>query len=183
MTIREMDIINKIDELPYNTSPPIQFTYAQSAALTLGQYPFLAAVKNVMGYNGNITSNALYYLRNLSFACDIPELDYQQALKLAGGTVNIPRFNMFFSKDAHSPIIPNALQLNQFFDGIDFKQTFSPRVLPNDLKGNITGTLQQTANLAGVNEINATVELFFQEITDDNFIAHFRKRYPEVVRK
>jgi len=175
------DLVARIEDLPYYTSPPIQVTYTQQATLTLGQYPFTKA-KGQMGFNVNVTDNSLWYIRALSFSADIPEVDYQQALQLAGGTNAIPVFQMFFSGQAHVPMLRNALQLNQYFRDLDYKLLVMPKILPNVLKGNIFGTLQQTAALAGINVINATIEVYIQEITDDNFIRAVTKDYPFVMR-
>jgi len=175
------ELIARIEDLPYWTSPPIQVTYTQQATLTLGQYPF-TDVKTAMGFNVNVTDNSLWYIRALSFSADIPEVDYQQALQLAGGTNAIPVFQMFFSGQAHVPMLRNAIQLNQYFRDLDFKQLVMPKILPNILKGNIFGTLQQTAALAGINVVNATVEVYIQEITDDAFIKAVTKNYPDIRR-
>ena len=57
-----------------------------------------------------------------------------------------------------------------------------PRQLPNKLTGFFRGTLQQHAGLAGVSEINLTMNIWMQYITDDNFIKGLQKAYPIIKR-
>lgn len=182
MNVELANVIARIEDLPYYTSPPIQFTLNQAADLTLGTYPFLQLTKTAMGNTNNITDNTLLYVRNISFSCDIPEIDYQQALKLAAGTVDIPRFNMFFVSNALSPQMRNPLILQKYMTEQEYRLIMMPKQTPNIIKANVTGVLQQTAALAGVDEINAFIEVFVQEIVDDKFIAALKKDYPSIMR-
>jgi hypothetical protein len=170
--------VGRIEDLPYYTSPPIQFTYEQKADLTLGTYPFLLDSKSVMNNNTQLTDNSLIYIRNVSFYADIPQIDYQQALQLAAGTTNVPQFSMYMEGNAGSPILRNPIQLGNYFREQDYKLLIMPKYNPNNLLGAVSGTLQQTAALAGYSEINITIEFFCQEIVDDAFIEAITRKYP-----
>lgn len=174
-------MITRIEDLPYKTSPPAQFVFTQAATLTAGTYPWTggrAAITN----EKDITDNTLIYIKALSFSADIPLVDYQQALKLAAGTVDIPRFSAFLQADSNAPIFVDPIVLHDYFNDQEYRLLIEPKQLPNAFTGFFRGTLQQTAALAGVGEINLTVQMWVQLISDDNFIAGIRKEYPRVLR-
>lgn len=172
--------IPRIEDLPYYTSPPMQFTFTQSATLTLGQYPFLP-VKATLGNNKNITDNTLLYLKAITFSADIPLLTYQEAIKLSTGLTDIPRFSMFLqSEGGGAPVFIDPIQLGDYFNDQEYKKLILAKQLPNRISGFFEGTLQQTANLAGINEINLTMNIWVQSITDDDFINALKTRYPAI---
>lgn len=171
--------VARIEDLPYYTSPPIQFTYTQQAALTIGQYPFILT-KAAMNNTVQLTDNSLIYIRDISFYADIDKQDYQEALKLAGGTLDVPELSLYMAGNAAVPIFRNPIFLGNYFREQSYRKLIMPKFTPNNLLASIQGTLQQHAALAGVNEINITVELFCQEIVDDNFIAGIVKEFPAI---
>jgi len=174
-------LITRIEDLPYYFSPPLQFVFTQSATLTAGTYPFTAA-RAVITNEKDIQDNTIFFIKALSFSADIPVTDYQQALKLAAGTVDIPRFSAFLEGDGNSPLFKDPIDLHDYFNDQEFKQVVHPKQFPNRFTGFFRGTLQQTAALAGITEVNLTVQMWVQEITDDNFIAGVRKKYPRILR-
>jgi len=171
------EIIARIEDLPYWKCQPIQFTFKQTATLTLGQYPFLAE-RTELTPQKNITDNILLYFKSISFSADIPLLSYQEALQLAGGTLNVPKFSPFLKSEHNALMYENPLELNNYFSDQEFKLLKLPKQKPNRFTGYIKGTLQQTAALAGYEKINITIQMFGQSITDDNFIAALKRDYP-----
>lgn len=170
-------IIARIEDLPYKKSPPIQFTFTQNGPLTFGQYVFTSVHTPILPQE-NVNDNILLYIKSISFSADIPGLDYQQALQLAGGLVDIPRFFAFLKNDHNALIFENPLLLNKYFDDQTFMLILEPKQLPNLFTGFIKGTLQQTAALAGTPSVNITIQMFGQSIADDNFIRALKKDYP-----
>lgn len=182
MTPEEVVILNRIpriEDLPYWMSPPIQFTFTQSADLTGGTYPFTAARAEVAN-NKNLNDNTLLFVRDITFQADIPVLDYQEAIKLAAGTTDIPTFQMFFQSDAQSPVLADAIQLGSYFENQVYKLLLAPKQEPNTLSAFFRGTLQQTAALAGIGEINLTMNVFVQYIQQDVFVELIKKGYPQI---
>jgi hypothetical protein len=149
--------------------------------LTLGQYPFTAARATMTG-NKNLTDNTLYYIKAMSFSADIPKAYYQEAKKLSTGLTDIPTFSMFMQADANSPLLKDPIVLQDFFQDQEFKLLKEAKISPNRLSAFFRGTLNQTANLAGINEINLTMEVWVQEVTDDNFIDGLKLKYPRIAR-
>lgn len=170
--------VARIEDLPYFYSPPMQFTFTQSATLTLGQYPFVGDREEV-GNNKNITDNTMMFIKAITFTADIPEIDYQQALQLTGGTNVIPNFSLFLTSDSNAPILTDPIQLGSYFNDQEYKKIVYPKQFPNILSGFFRGTLQQTGALAGVNEINLTMNMWVQAITDDAFIESVKRAYPQ----
>jgi hypothetical protein len=170
-------LIARIEDLPYWSSTPMQFSFTQSATITLGQYPFTAARASMEGEK-NLTDNSLIYIRSISFSADIPILDYQQALQLVGGSTDIPAFYMFLQSDANAPTLRDPIKLLNYFDNQDYKMLIEPKKLPNRLTAFFRGTLQQTGALAGITDINLNIDIYAQEIIDDNFVAAIKAGYP-----
>jgi len=172
-------IITRIEDLPYLLSPPMQITFKQSAGLTSGQYIFNGD-RQVVGNNKNINDQGLYYIKSMTFSADVEQLAYQKALKLSSGEVDIPRFSLFMQSDTQAPAFKDPVQLGEYFSDQEFKKLILPRQQPNRLTGFFRGTLQQIAELSGVAEINLSVNIWIQYITDDNFIKGLHKQYPNV---
>jgi len=167
----------RIGDLSYWTSPPMQFTYIQSAALTAGTYPFTAS-RGAMINAKNINAETLIYFYDMQFSADIGLLDYQQALKLAGGTTDVPRFSLFLESSRNAPVLQDPIYCQDYFDGQSYQLVIEPKQLPNAITAFFQGTLQQHAGLAGVTEINLIMTMFAQQITDDSYISEFKKGYP-----
>jgi len=171
--------IARMEDLPYYSSPPIQFVYTQQAVLALGVYPMVLA-KVAMQNTAQLSDNSLIYIRDISFYADVPELDYQMALQLVGGGVNIPRLSIYFSGNASVPLLRNAIFLGNYFRRQNYRMLARPKVTPNTIQAAIEGTLQQHAGLAGIGQVNLTVEIYCQEIVDDSFIAAITRKYPAI---
>jgi len=170
--------VGRIEDLPYYTSPPIQFTFTQQAVLNAATYPFTLAAKAAMNNNTQLTDNSLIYIRDISFHADIAILDYQEALKLLAGTVDIPELSIYMGGNSGVPILRNPIVLADYFREQSYRLLIMPKYTPNNLLAAVEGTLQQHAGLAGVNQINITIELYCQEIVDDNFIHAITRKYP-----
>jgi hypothetical protein len=89
---------------------------------------------------------------------------------------------MFMQADANSPLLKDPIVLQDFFQDQEFKLLKEAKISPNRLSAFFRGTLNQTANLAGINEINLTMEVWVQEVTDDNFIDGLKLKYPRIAR-
>lgn len=170
--------VARMEDMPYFNSPPIQFVYSQKAPLTLGTYPFVLT-KSALRNTVQLTDNSLIYIRDISFYADIPEQDYQFGLKLAAGNTDVPRFSLYMAGNAGVPVFRNPIELGKYFREQSYRKIIMPKFTPNNLLGAIQGTIQQHGGLAGVAEINITVELYCQEIVDDAFIAALLKKYPD----
>lgn len=168
--------VARLNDIPYNTTKEMQFTFTQSATITAGVYPFIAS-RSVMTGVRNFTGSTLILIRNISFSADIPVLDYQQSLQLLAGTTNIPTFHAFLASNANAPIFRNPILLRDYFNEQDYVLAMDPRRKNDKLNAFFRGTLQQTAALAGVNQINLTFTIYANEINDNQYIQTFKKGY------
>ena len=175
------NIITRIEDLPYLKSPPMQITFTQSGSLSAGQYVFNSPREEV-GNNKNINDQGLYYIKAMTFSADVELLAYQKAIKLLSGSTDIPTFSLFMQSDSQAPAFIDPIQLSDYFNDQEFKKLILPRQFPNLLTAFFRGTLQQHAGLAGINEINLTINMWMQYVTDDNFIKALQKDYPQVMR-
>lgn len=169
--------IPRVGDLPYWSSPPMQFSFTEVATLTLGEYPF-EAERTVMTNTKNLNNSTLIYFYDMSFSADIPLLDYQNALQLASGDNEIPQFSMFMQSDRNAPVLQDPILCQDYFNGQDYQLLIEPKQTPNKLNAFFRGKLKQTAALAGISKINLTFTFYAQQITDDNFIQSFKQGYP-----
>ncbi len=178
------DIV-RIEDLPYFRSPPYQFTLTQTATLDSGQYPFNNGRSTLIG-DKNLTDNTLMYIKAMSFSADISRQDYQDSLAITFGPnvpIDTPRFSIFFQSGSNSPLLQDPLICQDYFYDQEFKLLLLPKVFPNRISGFFRGTLEQTANLAGITDITLTMQIWVQFVDDDNFVQSLKLPYPRIKRE
>ena len=186
-------IITRIEDMPYYRCPVVQFSLSQAGPLTFGQYLWNPATAPRVPLTGakQITQASLIYFRSVSFSSDIPEIDFQQALKISttvaanntvAGTNQIPAYSKFLQSDANAPTLRNPILCQQFFDDQDYRLIVEPKQLPNVISGFFRGALEQTGALAGVSSITLTAEFYAQVIESRNFINALKNEYPQISR-
>lgn len=176
----------KLIDIPYWTSPPLVFTYRETAALMAGEYTFLIGTKAVFTPSRPIRANALYMFRTFDFAVDMAEIDYLGAID------TLPQFSMFMQSDSAAPALREPIPLAKYFDllpyplsilGTELLEQAYPgqnAVTPtqgysyNRLLGSVEGVLNQTPALIGKASVTATIVLTAQEIVDEHFISDFK---------
>jgi hypothetical protein len=80
-------------------------------------------------------------------------------------------------------VLTDPIDLGDYFNDQGYKKVLLLKQLPNNLTGFFRGTLQQHGGLAGVNEINLTMNIWVQAITDDAFIEGLKRHYPDTFRR
>lgn len=175
-SVRLSNRVARLNDIPYYTTKEMQFTFTQTATLALGVYPFDTG-RAVMTGAKNFTGSTLILIRNISFSADISILNYQASLQLTGGTVNIPVFHTFLASGANVPILRNPILLRDYFTNQTYILALDPRRKKDQLNAFFRGTLQQTAALAGISQINLTFTIYANEINDNEYIKTFKKGY------
>ena len=163
--------IPRLEDLPYYSSPPIQFVYESTAQLLQGAYVWNDA-PTALTPNRPINSNYLYYFRSLSMSADISELDY------TANIITTPQFFTFLQSDALAVMFREPILMVKFFDQFDYRYTWSTQSGQDQLFGAFRGSLIQGANLIGKNTITLTAVISAQEIVDEEYIQLFKKSYP-----
>jgi hypothetical protein len=166
--------IPRLEDLPYWTSPPIQFVYESEASLTAGSYEWSDAASPLTP-DRPILTNALYYFRNISLAADIAELDY------TGAIVTTPQFFTFLKSDAKSVLFREGITMNKFFENFDYRLVWSTQSGQEQLFAAFRGALLQTPALLGKSSITLKAIISAQEIIDDNYVRSFKAQYPGAV--
>jgi hypothetical protein len=163
--------VPRLEDLPYWTSPPIQFVYESEATLALGLYTWDDAA-SVLTPDRPILPNALYFFRNISLAADIAELDYH------GAIVTTPQFFTFLESDARAVLFREAITMNKYYENFDYRLTWSSGSGQEQLYAAFRGVLLQTPPLIGKTSITLKAIISAQGIVDDHYINLFKKEYP-----
>jgi len=165
-----MPIIPRLEDLPYSSSPPIEFVYRSSAAFLAGFYTW-ADVPSALTPNRPLMENVLYYFRSITFTADIEELDYTSCI------VTMPAFQMYLKGTQKSILFREPIYMAKFFQNFDYRFVWLTQRAGEQLFASWTGVLNQNANLVGKTPISLTAVISAQEIVDDKFIRKFKKAY------
>lgn len=163
--------VASIEDLPYWTSPPIQFVYESTATLNAGLYQW-TDLPSVLTPNRPIQNNALYYFRSITLTADIAEMDFEANI------LTSPEFFTFLQSDARAVLFREPLIMNKYYQQFDYRLTWISRQSDNQLFAAFSGTLVQGPALVGVNSITLKAVISAQEIIDDNYIKLFQAKYP-----
>lgn len=164
--------IPRLEDLPYATSPPVQYVYESTASLNLGVYVWNDD-PSVLSPNRPVLSKAVYFFRNISLTADIEELDFSAAL------VTTPGFFIFKKADAKAVLFREPVQMNKFYDQFDYRLTWWSEQDNDQLFGAFRGTLTQTPALIGKTSVTLKAVITAQEIADDNYVQLFKTAYPK----
>jgi hypothetical protein len=165
--------IPRLEDLPYSTSPPIQFVYESTATLNLGVYTW-NDVPSALTPVRPVLHNALYFFRNLTLAADITELDFQAATLSASPI----QYFMFRQADARAVLFREPIIMNKFYEQFDYRLTWTEQQTNDQLLAAFRGVLVQTPALVGKVDITLKAIITAQEIVDKNYIELFKRRYP-----
>ncbi len=173
----------RLIDIPYLTSPPLLFTFRQTAAVAAGVYTYPQATTIAFTPSRPIQPNILYMFDTVTFAFDIDENDYY------GAIATLPQFSMYLQSDSSAPSLREPLQLVKYFPALPYRLAIIGSELlgassdtalqgfqNNRLLGNVTGTLNQTPALLGKLSVTATLIFSAQEVSDNYFISEFKER-------
>lgn len=165
--------IARLEDLPYWSSPPIQFTYESTADLALGVYTWTDTPSALIP-NRPMIDNALYYFRHITLTADITELDFTANLL----STDRIRFQTFLESDSRAPLFREEILMNKFYEAFTYRLTFQSGQGSDTLLAGFRGTLVQGAGLIGKNSVTLKAVISAQEIVDENYIELFRSKYP-----
>lgn len=171
----------RLIDIPYYNSPPLLFTYRQTANVVAGSYTFPQATKVAFAPSRPIQPNVLYMFESLTFAFDVDENDY------FGAIATLPQFSMFLQSDASAPSLREPVVLSKYFMALPYRlsiigsellgqsdNTAAQGFQFNRLLGNVTGVVTQTPALLGKLALTAIVVFTVQEIGDNDYISAFK---------
>lgn len=169
--MNQAQLIARLEDLPYWSSPPIQFVYESTATLALGQYVW-ADVPAVFTPDRPIRDNVLYYFRNLSLIADTAEFDYSSNI------VTTPLFYTFRESDDQAVLFREPIQMNKFYDQFVYRFTWITHRADDILYGAFRGVLIQGPGLIGKNSVTLKAIISAQEVVDEQYIDLFKSHYP-----
>lgn len=166
--------VPRIEDLPYWSSPPIQFVYERTAALALGQYVFGGA-QQALAVPRPIIQNTIYFFRNVSMSANISEADFQASI------ATTPVIQFYKQAENGVQLFREPLRMNQYFQQFDYRLAWQTQASNEQLLASIYGILNQTAGLIGKASITIKVTISAQEVSEPSFIRLFREQsYPVV---
>lgn len=173
--------VPRAEDLPYMSSPPIQFVYESEATLSLGTYTF-SDTPSALVSTRPLLQNALYYFRNVTLTADIPQDAFNKSITAASGVNSSPpSFQTYLQSTARSPMFREALVMNNYYNQFDYRLFWETQREDDQLFAGFTGTLVQVSSLIGVSSVRLKAVIAAQEIISDDFIENFKQGYPKSV--
>lgn len=169
----EPRLIPRIEDLPYISSPPVQFTYYSEATFNLGTYEWNDSPTSLIP-NRRVLKNTLYYIRSITLSANIEEADFTSCLNV------IPTFQMYKKGTQNSILFREPIYMVKYMENFDYRMTWLTQMDNDQLLAGFKGTLNQNFNLIGTSPITLTAIVSAQEITDHDFIELFKRKYPQV---
>lgn len=169
--VRRGDLIARLEDLPYWSSPPIQFVYESTANLSLGAYTW-ADTPSLFTPNRPIRENVLYFFRNITLAADTSEFDF------TANIASTPLFYTFRESDAEAVLFREPIQMNKFYEDFVYRLVWETHRVDDVLLGAFVGSLIQGPALVGKANITLKAIISAQEIVDEHYVNLFKSHYP-----
>lgn len=169
--MNSVPLIPRIEDLPYNSSPPIQFVYQSSATLSAGAYLWQDQPAALTPARPLIV-NSLYFFRSVTLSANIEELDFTSNI------TTTPQFQMYLTSRQKAILFREPINMVNFLQNFDFRLAWFTEQENDQLFASFTGRLVQGAGLIGKTSITLTAVVSAQEVVDDEFIDIFKKRFP-----
>lgn len=167
----EQLLIGRIEDLPYWTSPPVQYVYSSTAPVIGGAYTWIDP-PSALTPPREVLANTAYFIRSVTTAADVSVIDYTQNI------ITVPQFSMFLEGNALQPLFREPISSPNYLVNFDFRQLWFPAREDDVLRAAWRGTINQGSGLVGKATITLTAIVSVQEIVDDQFINLLRSAYP-----
>jgi hypothetical protein len=164
-------MVPRLEDLPYYTSPPIQFVYTSPASFAAGKYTW-ADKPSILTPTRPLMVNSLYYFRSLTMSADIEEVDFTSNI------VTTPAFQMYLKSRAKAILFREPVLMVKYLQNYDYRYVWKTQSNDDQLYASFNGVLSQGAGLVGKNPVNLTVVISVQEIVDEGFVRAFKQTYP-----
>lgn len=169
--MNQYHLIPRIEDLPYKTSPPIEFTYRSSAPFAAGKYTW-ADVQTPLTPNRPLMVNTLYYFRSITLSADTEEIDFTSNI------VTVPTFQMYLKSNAKAVLFREPIYMLKFLQNFDYRYAWLTRQNNDQLFASFNGVIAQGPGLVGKDPVSLTAIISVQEIVDEQFVRQFCKKYP-----
>jgi hypothetical protein len=164
--------VPRAEDLPYSTSPPVQFVYRSTASLDSGNYIW-EDTPAVLTPLRPILANALYFFRKITLVADVAGIDFD------ANVVTPPQFYVYRKSDGGKTVLfREPITMPTFLQGYDYRLFWKSQRIDDELYCAFRGQLVQGPSLIGKSTITLTAMISAQEIFDVNYINEFMKSYP-----
>jgi hypothetical protein len=160
-------------DIPYVTSPPIQFVFEQSTSLSAGIYTWTPTPADFVPVRP-ILNNALYFFRTITLSADTTDFDFTTNIVIT------PQFHVFTFANAGAVLYREAVQMTSFYNQFYFPLWWMSKEQEDRLQGAFSGTLTQGPGLIGKNTITLKGVISATEVTDFDYIQNFLSGYPAI---
>lgn len=178
--VRSIRTLNvpRIEDLPYWTSPPIQFVYESTAALNLGSYTWNDG-PTALTPQRPLLPNAVYYFRHVTLTADVSEFDFSANISTT------PAFRVYLKSTGSAMLFREPILMSAFLRNWDYRltwQTYQSRdsegITQDRILGGFIGALSQGPGLIGKTSITLKAIISAQEIVDTHFCNLFKAQFP-----
>jgi hypothetical protein len=173
--------IARIEDLPYISSPPIQFVYEESRSLLAGQYSYPGTPSPLTPVRP-IQENTLYFFRSIFLSADVSEDDYLSGISTLSVDFT-PKFKMYVQSGNDVQLFREPIVMNRFYDDFTFRFAWITQNYNDQLLASFDGFILQSPSLIGKTSITLKAVISAQEIVSDTFIKAFKKQYPDLTRE
>jgi len=174
-------LVPRVEDLPYFTSPPIEFVYQKTANVSAGSYTWTDAPSAITP-NRPLMHNSLYYFRSITLAANIDELDFTSNIQVIAGVPQTPQFQMYLKSRAKAVLFREPILMVKYLQNFDYRLTWVTQRENDTIYASWNGILLQGAALVGKASITLTAIISAQEVVDENFVGLFLKQYPDGAR-
>lgn len=166
----DIPVVPRIEDLPYHTSPPIEFVYESTAALSAAVYTWADNPTSLIP-DRPLMENSLYFFRSITLAADIEELDFTSNITTA------PKFQMYLRGRAKAILFREPVYMVKFLQNFDYRLAWLTQHTKDQLFASFNGVLAQGAGLIGKTSITLKAIISAQEVVDEKFVRKFREAY------
>lgn len=166
-------MVPRIEDLPYISSPPIEFTYRSTASVSAGSYTWLDTPMRLDPVRP-LMVQGVYYFRSITLAADCDEKDFMANILVT------PKFQMYLKSRSKSILFREPIYMTKFFQNFDYRLCWITRQDADELFASFTGTIFQGSQFVGKQSITLNAIISCQEIVDENFVNLFEQTYPNV---
>ena len=166
--------VPRAEDLPYWSSPPVQFVYRSTATLSMGNYVWDDA-PSAIAPTRPILANVLYFFRHITLTADVSSLDFDANI------VTPPSFYSYRLSDGGSTVLfREPVTMPVFLNAYDYRLWWKSQQGNDTLLCAFKGQVVQGPSLVGKASITLTAIISAQEVVDRNFIDSFTENYPDV---
>lgn len=162
--------------IPYSQARPLILAGRLMAPLAAGAYTWDGSYFDASP-GVELRSSFLYIVSSLTFAADLDQADYSDAIDPTYAASPIPSFRILQRSGAS--VLADAVPAPSYFSDLGICYPFAPKVDGNRIQFSAQGRLLQTHALVGKASVSLSVSCIIYEVSDLNWIRKFLAKTPD----